>query len=71
MEIKNTNHIFTNDLKPSERFAIWITYRIGTIGFFLIIFFWTLLWLGWNMFDASIDGRAESSGQARRNTCRK
>tara|TARA_R110002051_G_scaffold115625_1_gene188736 strand:+ start:858 stop:1250 length:393 start_codon:yes stop_codon:yes gene_type:complete len=50
MEIKNTNHIFTNDLKPSERFAIWITYRIGTIGFFLIIFFWTLLWLGWNMF---------------------
>ena len=50
MEIKNTNHIFTNDLKPSERFAIWITYRIGTIGFFLIIFLWTLLWLGWNMF---------------------
>ena len=50
MEIKNTNHIFKSDLKPSERFAIWITYRIGTIKFFLIIFFWTLLWLGWNMF---------------------
>lgn len=50
MEIKNTNHIFKNNLKPSERFAIWITDRIGTIGFFLIIFFWTLLWLGWNMF---------------------
>ena len=50
MEIKNSNHIYKNDLKPTERFAIWITYRIGTIGFFLIIFFWTLLWLGWNMF---------------------
>ena len=49
MEIKNTNHLFKNDLKPSERFAIWITDRIGTIGFFLIIFIWTVLWLGWNM----------------------
>ena len=50
MEIKNTNHIYENDLKPTERFAIWITDKIGTIGFFLIIFSWTLLWLGWNMF---------------------
>ena len=50
MEIKNTNHIYKNELKPSERFAIWITDKIGTIGFFLIIFSWTILWLGWNMF---------------------
>tara|TARA_R110001583_G_scaffold80855_1_gene216446 strand:- start:1087 stop:1479 length:393 start_codon:yes stop_codon:yes gene_type:complete len=50
MEIKNSNHIYKNELKPSEQFAIWITDRIGTIGFFLIIFSWTLLWLGWNMF---------------------
>lgn len=50
MEIKNTNHLYKTELKTSERFAIWITDRIGTIGFFLIIFLWTLLWLGWNMF---------------------
>ena len=50
MEIKNSNHIYKNELKPSEQFAIWITDKIGTIGFFLIIFAWTLLWLGWNMF---------------------
>ena len=50
MEIKNSNHIYKNDLKPTERFAIWITERIGTIGFFLVIFCWTILWLGWNMF---------------------
>ena len=50
MEIKNTNHIFKNDLKRSERFAIWITTKIGTIGFFFIILSWTVLWLGWNMF---------------------
>lgn len=50
MEIKNTNHIYKNELKASERFAIWITDKIGTIGFFLIIFSWTILWLSWNMF---------------------
>ncbi len=32
-----------------DRFALWITDRVGTIGFFLIIFVWTVLWLGWNL----------------------
>ncbi|SDQ96526.1 DUF1003 domain-containing protein [Flagellimonas zhangzhouensis] len=50
MEIKNTNHVYKNNLKPSERFAIWITERIGTIGFFILILVWTIFWLGWNMF---------------------
>ncbi|WP_375587269.1 DUF1003 domain-containing protein [Flagellimonas aurea] len=50
MEIKNTNHVYKNNLKPSERFAIWITDRIGTIGFFMLILTWTIFWLGWNMF---------------------
>ena len=50
MEIKNTNHVYKNNLKPSERFAIWITDRIGTIGFFILILAWTIFWLGWNMF---------------------
>lgn len=49
MEIKNTNHIYKEELKSSEKFAIWITNKIGTIGFFFIIFIWTVLWLGWNM----------------------
>tara|TARA_R110000868_G_scaffold404509_1_gene682770 strand:- start:7977 stop:8369 length:393 start_codon:yes stop_codon:yes gene_type:complete len=53
MEIKNTNHIYKNELKASEKFAIWITDKIGTIGFFLVIFSWTILWLGWNMFAPS------------------
>jgi len=29
--------------------AVWITDRVGTMGFFLIIFTWTVLWLGWNL----------------------
>ena len=31
-----------------ERVAVFVTNRVGTMGFFLIIMVWTLLWLGWN-----------------------
>ncbi len=30
--------------------ALVITKRVGTIGFFLLIFFWTVSWLSWNVF---------------------
>jgi uncharacterized membrane protein len=33
-----------------DKTAIWITEHVGTMGFFLLIFFWTITWLGWNMF---------------------
>ena len=32
------------------RVALWITEHVGTMGFFLIIFLWTVAWLGWNVF---------------------
>jgi len=35
-------------LSPLERAAIWITDRVGTMGFFLLIFVWTVVWLAWN-----------------------
>ncbi len=31
-----------------EKTAVWITDKVGTMGFFLIIFLWTAFWLGWN-----------------------
>ena len=49
MTVKNTNHIYQSLLKDSEKLAIWITQRVGTMGFFGLIFLWTILWLGWNM----------------------
>jgi uncharacterized membrane protein len=49
MDIKNANHTYQNLLKQSEKFAIWITDRVGTIGFFFLILTWTVLWLGWNV----------------------
>ena len=40
------------DIKPSvlDNVACWITDRVGSMGFFMIIFLWTTIWLGWNMF---------------------
>ena len=36
-------------LTPLDRLALWITLRVGSIGFFLIVFAWTAIWLSWNM----------------------
>jgi uncharacterized membrane protein len=46
--VKNVNIEHKKILTRLERFAVWITNKIGSMGFFLIIFVWTILWLGWN-----------------------
>ena len=33
-----------------DRLALWITEHVGSMGFFLIIFIWTVSWLSWNIF---------------------
>lgn len=40
------------EVKPTvlDNIAVWITNHVGSMGFFLIIFTWTAVWLGWNMF---------------------
>src|SRR5450759_2491055 len=48
--IRNSNIEHRRHLSRLERVAIWITDHVGTMGFFLIIFGWTALWLSWNMF---------------------
>src|SRR3954468_7259949 len=32
------------------KIAIWITGHVGSMGFFIIIFTWTVSWLSWNIF---------------------
>ena len=48
--IRNINIEHRERLTRLERFAVWITERIGTMGFFFIISTWTILWLVWNVF---------------------
>ena len=45
----NVNKQVKETLSPLNRLAVMITERVGTMGFFLIIFAWTVLWLGWNL----------------------
>ena len=40
----------TKSLKISDRIALWITNKVGTMGFFAIIMTWTVTWLSWNVF---------------------
>src|SRR6516162_9596138 len=46
--IRRVNIEHKESLSPLERVALWITNRVGTMGFFLLIFGWTVLWLSWN-----------------------
>lgn len=47
--IKNVNVTHREKLSPLDKLAIVVTERIGTMGFFFIIFGWTVLWLGFNV----------------------
>src|ERR1700730_8775995 len=46
--LRAVNVEYRKKLSRLELLAIWITERVGTMGFFLAIFVWTVLWLGWN-----------------------
>jgi uncharacterized membrane protein len=47
--IKNVNTIHKSRLSKLDKLAIFVTEKIGTMGFFFIIFGWTILWLGFNI----------------------
>jgi uncharacterized membrane protein len=46
--IYNVNAKHKESLSVLEKIAVKVTDYVGSMGFFLIIFGWTLLWLGWN-----------------------
>ena len=46
--IYNINVSHKDSFSGLEKIAVKITEYVGSMGFFLVIFVWTLLWLGWN-----------------------
>lgn len=46
--VRNANAEHQKAMSGLERLAVWITDHVGTMGFFMIIFIWTVSWLGWN-----------------------
>ncbi|HEY2706532.1 MAG TPA: DUF1003 domain-containing protein [Caulobacteraceae bacterium] len=46
--LRNTHKEVQENLSPLNKLALAITTKVGTMGFFLAIFVWTVVWLGWN-----------------------
>jgi len=46
--IRNANILHHEQLSKTDKIAAWITDRVGSMGFFGIIFIWTAVWLSWN-----------------------
>ena len=46
--LHNVNIKHKKSLSTLEKIAVKVTDYVGSVGFFIIIFLWTLLWLGWN-----------------------
>ena len=46
---RDINKEAADKVTPLDRLALWITIRVGSMGFFLIVFGWTAIWLTWNM----------------------
>jgi len=52
--VRNANEVFESRLSPLERVAVFITDRVGSMGFFLVIFLWTVGWVGYNTLAAKV-----------------
>lgn len=48
--LKNTYRETMENLSGLDRLACWTTMHVGTMGFFLVVFVWTMIWLSWNFF---------------------
>lgn len=47
--IKNVNIQHRQRLSGLDKLAVWITKHVGSMGFFLIILGWTVIWMSWNI----------------------
>jgi uncharacterized membrane protein len=51
--VRNINIEHREKLSKLDNLALWVTIRVGTMGFFLINMAWTFIWLGWNILAPS------------------
>ncbi|MFZ2484959.1 MAG: DUF1003 domain-containing protein [Minisyncoccia bacterium] len=48
--IQNDRLKHAQNLSSSEKFAVFIHNKVGSLGFFFLILLWTVAWLSWNLF---------------------
>ncbi len=51
---RNANLVHEQSLSALDRLAIAITDKVGSIGFFLLIAVWTVLWTGYNILASEV-----------------
>ncbi len=54
--LRDINTEYANSLSRLDRLAVWITEKVGTMGFFLFIFAWTVIWTGYNIAASEMKG---------------
>jgi uncharacterized membrane protein len=47
---ENVNQVHRNHLTRVDKIALKITNNVGTMGFFLILIGWVMIWILWNLF---------------------
>ena len=52
--VRNANDIRAENLSVMDKIAVVITDKVGSFGFFLIIFIWTVVWTGYNILASEI-----------------
>lgn len=52
--IRSANAVHSEGLSPLDKFAMVITDKVGSMGFFLIILAWTVLWTGYNILATEV-----------------
>ena len=48
IQLKNVHEEVVGNLSRMDKLALWITKHVGSMGFFILIGVWSLIWLGWN-----------------------
>ena len=50
----NANDVYQQGLSPLDKLAAAITDKVGSMGFFLLILTWTILWTGYNILASEV-----------------
>ena len=54
--VANANDLYDKGLSPLDKLAAAITNKVGSMGFFLSILAWTVLWTGYNILASTVPG---------------
>lgn len=54
--VRNANYVQKEEFSTLDKVAIFITEKVGSMGFFLIMLVWTFIWCGYNILASEFSG---------------